>query len=305
MGILPLFLAFPLSSKSSELVKIEKVEKKYKLELVARKFAQGEVIFVKIKAIKPGLIEENFKLLADGKEVILTDLDPDRIGFLPIGPERKPGPMILELQSKVLFVKTGVKRYQIEIGKTDFLVIKKQSLQIDKKYTDKKYTPEQLKFIEECTKAKNLAFASESPMQFRKGFANPVKTVYITSPFYVRRDYNNQKGRPHGGLDFRGQSGTPIYAIQDGTVVLAQPMYFEGNFTIIDHGNRIFSFYMHQSEIGVKVGDRVKKGDEIGKIGSTGMSTGPHLHLGVKINDTLVNPESVLFLKELGIPESK
>lgn len=278
---------------------IVKSEKNYELILTARKFAQGEVILVKIHPKKKAVVNLELRLNADGKEIPLSTVGVDRIGFIPISPERNSSSMILELFSKLLFVKYGSKKYEIEIHKTDFIVIKKQSLKLDNKYTDKVLPEKTLKFIEQCTIAKNKAFSSNINLQFKEGFDYPVKNVFLTSPFYVRRDYNKQKGRPHGGLDFRGNLGTSIYAIQDGTVVLAQEMYYEGNFTIIDHGNRIFSFYMHQSEIVSKVGDKIKKGDLIGKVGSTGMSTGAHLHLGIKINDILVNPESILFIRKL------
>jgi murein DD-endopeptidase len=77
-------------------------------------------------------------------------------------------------------------------------------------------------------------------------------------------------------------------------VILARPMYYEGNFTVIDHGLELYSLYMHQSEILVKTGDKVKKGDLIGRIGSTGMSTGPHLHLGLRVLGTMIDPLSVV-----------
>ncbi|WCL49396.1 M23 family metallopeptidase [Leptospira sp. GIMC2001] len=267
----------------------------------ARNFAQGEVIYVSIKSLKPGVFSEKFKMLADNKPVLLSPKSntEEMIGFIPISPEYKNKTLQIEIQSKILFVKYGTKKYEIDIHTTDFLVIKKQSITLDKKYTEKKYSDEVLKFIQECSAAKNTAFSSMSDLQFTSGFVMPVKKVYLTSPFYVRRDYNKTKGKPHGGLDFRGSSGTPIFAIQDGTVVLAREMYFEGNFTIIDHGNKIFSFYMHQSSIAVKPGDKVKKGQEIGKIGSTGMSTGPHLHLGIKVNDVILDPMSILSFKNL------
>lgn len=98
-------------------------------------------------------------------------------------------------------------------------------------------------------------------------------------------------------MDFRGKTGNPIFAIQSGKVVLSRPMYFEGVFTVIDHGAKIFSFYMHQSETLVKEGDFVKKGSLIGRVGSTGMSTGPHLHLGMKVRGTLIDPLSAIALK--------
>lgn len=288
-----------LSANGESLSLIHKKEKNFDLQLQARRFAQGEVIRIQIDPTNPGLFEEKFRVFADGREVNLAPWDRARVGFIPIGPERKPGAMVVEVQSKKAFRKTGLKKYEIDIHKTDFLVIQKQSITLDKKYTQVYYPPETLKFIQDCTHAKNQAFASVTPLQFQSGFRDPVSVVHYTSPFYVRRDYNKQKGKPHGGLDYRGKSGTPIFAIQDGTVVLADKMYFEGNFTILDHGNRIFSFYMHQSEILVKPGDKVSKGQVIGKIGSTGMSTGPHLHLGVKIDGVLVNPLALLAFRDI------
>jgi murein DD-endopeptidase MepM/ murein hydrolase activator NlpD len=288
----------PLDAKSDKLVEIYKKEKRYELFLDARSFSQGEVIHLRLKPAKPGIFKENFKVIADNVEIPLATQGENKIGFIPIPPERNLNPMIIELHSKILFVRSGFKKYEIDIHKTDFLVIKKQSISLNKKFTTKKLPQDTLDFIKECTEAKIKAFSTSTDLQFSSGFVDPVKYVHFTSPFYVRRDYNNKKGRPHGGLDYRGKEGTSIFAIQDGTVVLARPMYYEGNFTIIDHGNKIFSFYMHQSEIQVKPGDKVKKGDTIGKIGSTGMSTGPHLHLGVKVNDVLVNPLGILAFRD-------
>ncbi|MCG9873602.1 MAG: M23 family metallopeptidase [Leptospiraceae bacterium] len=294
-----LFHQEALISKNSDGITISKIEKNYDLQIKARNLAQGELILVKIIPKKKAVVDLDLRLTADGEEIPLSTIGVNRVGFIPISPERKPGPLLLELFSKILFVKYGSKKYQLDIKKTDFIVIQKQSISLDTKYTSSNLSKETYQFIEECSKAKSEAFLNKSESQISSGFQYPVKEVYITSPFYVRRDYNKKKGRPHGGLDFRGAKGTPIYAIQDGTVVLAKEMYYEGNFTIIDHGNKIFSYYMHQSKLLVKSGDKISKGQIIGHIGSTGMSTGPHLHLGFKIGETVINPESVLFLSDL------
>ncbi|MCZ8236945.1 MAG: M23 family metallopeptidase [Leptospiraceae bacterium] len=286
-------------SKNADGIIISKIEKNYDLQIKARNLSQGELILVKIIPKKKAVVDLDLRLTADGEEIPLSTIGVNRVGFIPVSPERTPGPLLLELFSKILFVKYGSKKYQIDIKKTDFIVIQKQSISLDTKYTSSNLSKETYQFIEECSKAKSEAFLSKSESQISSGFQYPVKEVYITSPFYVRRDYNQKKGRPHGGLDFRGAKGTPIYAIQDGTVVLAKEMYYEGNFTIIDHGNKIFSYYMHQSKLLVKSGDKISKGQIIGHIGSTGMSTGPHLHLGFKIGETVINPESVLFLSDL------
>jgi murein DD-endopeptidase MepM/ murein hydrolase activator NlpD len=294
-----LFHQETLISKNADGIIISKIEKNYDLQIKARNLAQGELILVKIIPKKKAVVDLDLRLTADGEEIPLSTIGVNRVGFIPVSPERTPGPLLLELFSKILFVKYGSKKYQIDIKKTDFIVIQKQSISLDTKYTSSNLSKETYQFIEECSKAKSEAFLSKSESQISSGFQYPVKEVYITSPFYVRRDYNQKKGRPHGGLDFRGAKGTPIYAIQDGTVVLAKEMYYEGNFTIIDHGNKIFSYYMHQSKLLVKSGDKISKGQIIGHIGSTGMSTGPHLHLGFKIGETVINPESVLFLSDL------
>jgi murein DD-endopeptidase MepM/ murein hydrolase activator NlpD len=111
------------------------------------------------------------------------------------------------------------------------------------------------------------------------------------SGFGDRRAYN---GGPydsfHSGLDFCGGTGLPIYAPADGTVVFAGPLTVRGNATIIDHGWGVYSGYWHQSEILVKVGDQVKKGQQIGVVGGTGRVTGPHLHWEILVNGVQVNP---------------
>jgi murein DD-endopeptidase MepM/ murein hydrolase activator NlpD len=106
-----------------------------------------------------------------------------------------------------------------------------------------------------------------------------------------RRSYN---GGPynffHTGLDFCGGVGSPILAAAAGTVVFAGPLTVRGNATMIDHGWGVYTGYMHQSEILVKVGDKVEAGQEIGKVGGTGRVTGPHLHWEIFVGGVQVDP---------------
>ncbi|TGM46986.1 M23 family metallopeptidase [Leptospira biflexa] len=279
---------------------VKKEEKNFSLLMEARRFGRGEVIFLRLTPKDKKWINESYKLSWLGKDVILTKRENSMIAFLPISPDTPAGAMTLEIVSKIFFVKRGQKQYQIILEPTKFQVIKKnQQIKVDEKFVTKELPKETLDFIQECKNAKEAAFTKSSQLQFQKNFKNPLESIYITSKFYVRRDYNNKQGRPHGGVDFRGKTGTPILAIQDGIVVLAQKTYYEGNFTIIDHGNKIFSFYMHQDEIKVKVGELVKQGQQIGTVGTTGMSTGPHLHLGAKINGVLVDPLSLIALQSI------
>ena len=108
--------------------------------------------------------------------------------------------------------------------------------------------------------------------------------------FGKRRILNGQSRSPHTGADFPAPTGTPIHATQGGRVVLAEELYFSGNTVIIDHGLGIYSLYGHLSTTDVTVGDAVKAGAVIGKVGATGRVTGPHLHWGVTVNKARVNP---------------
>ncbi len=100
----------------------------------------------------------------------------------------------------------------------------------------------------------------------------------------------------HMGLDLRVPFGEPIRASNAGRVVMASDLYMSGKTVIIDHGLGVFSTYMHMSALLVKRGETVKKGQKIGLCGSTGRSTGPHLHWGFKIFDARVDPDAMLRL---------
>lgn len=120
--------------------------------------------------------------------------------------------------------------------------------------------------------------------------AVPIPGAPITSPFGMRFDPILQTYSMHTGVDFGAPMGTPIHAAADGVVVWAGARGGYGNCTIIDHGNSLATLYAHQSVIGVVVGQHVTRNQVIGKVGSTGMSTGPHLHFEVRVNGVPVDP---------------
>lgn len=113
----------------------------------------------------------------------------------------------------------------------------------------------------------------------------------ITSHFGTRRNYNdNPQLSFHGGTDFGGPIGSPIYAPAAGIVVLAEPLTVRGNAVLIDHGMGLFSGYWHQDQIAVSEGQEVAPGDLIGYIGNSGLVTGPHLHWELRLNGIAIDP---------------
>ncbi len=119
-----------------------------------------------------------------------------------------------------------------------------------------------------------------------------VKDPRVSALFGERRSYNG--GKPglcgHEGQDFGVPGGTPVYAPAAGAVVIAQPLQVRGNVVFIDHGRGVFSAFYHLSEIVAKEGEQVQPGDLIGKVGTTGFSTGNHLHWSMWVNGIYVDP---------------
>lgn len=113
-----------------------------------------------------------------------------------------------------------------------------------------------------------------------------ISSVFGTRRSYIGGPFNNY----HEGIDFSAGSGTPVYAPEAGVVVLAEPLTVRGNAVIIDHGWGVHSGFYHLSEIGVAVGQQVKKADLVGRVGNTGLSTGAHLHWDLRVRGINVNP---------------
>jgi len=150
--------------------------------------------------------------------------------------------------------------------------------------------------LERIAAAREVQTGSEG---WRQSFIWPA-TGRISGRFGSQRVYRGEPGSYHSGIDVAGRTGTPYVAPADGVVVLAaeSPFTLEGNLLIIDHGMGLSSAFLHSSELLVRVGDRVRQGQEIGKIGMTGRATGPHLHWGLVWRGLRLDP--LLFTGPMG-----
>lgn len=119
---------------------------------------------------------------------------------------------------------------------------------------------------------------------------SPVAAGWLSSGFGRRADPFTGRVAWHDGVDFAGKSGEPFVSVSAGIVTWAGPRYGYGNVVEISHGGGYVTRYAHGTDIQVKVGDLVKKGQPLGKVGSTGRSTGPHVHFEVRLNGQAIDP---------------
>jgi murein DD-endopeptidase MepM/ murein hydrolase activator NlpD len=118
----------------------------------------------------------------------------------------------------------------------------------------------------------------------------------VGSSFGKRRVFNGESRNPHAGADLKATTGTPIRSTNRGRIVLAKNLFFTGNTVIVDHGLGIYTLYAHLSRMNVKEGEMVERAKIIGLAGATGRVTGPHLHWGAKVQNTRVDPFSLINL---------
>lgn len=172
-----------------------------------------------------------------------------------------------------------------------------RKLKVDPKYM--KLSPEVLERYKRERKQIQAVFGSFTPQpQWRSAFMLPLDSKVVS--LFGRRSFINGKERsPHGGVDLRGATGTPVPAAADGTVALVIDAYFSGNTVLIDHGQGLVTRYLHLSQTLVKSGQKVKKGEIIGKVGATGRVTGPHLDFGVKLAGARVDPQDWVALSQV------
>lgn len=142
------------------------------------------------------------------------------------------------------------------------------------------------------------ACPKEGPLTFSR-FLRPLEGR-ITSPFGTRRRYGTLFTSYHEGLDFAAPEGTPVRAVAEGVVVLSERLKVRGEAVVLSHGMGLCTGYWHLSERRVRVGERVKEGQVLGLLGSTGLSTGPHLHLEVRLWGVPVDP--MPFFQGLPLP---
>ena len=238
------------------------------------KFIQGSFIL--------GKTEPGSEVFIDKKKVKVTS---DGYFVFGLGRDRK-NDVIIKIDKKKIIKKVFKREYKIQ--RIDGLE--------EKKVTPPEEVYERIKrenkWIGEARSINsNLVF-------FKNKFINPLDNAIVTGVYGSQRILNGKPKWPHYGIDFAAKEGTEIKAMLDGVVTLAEPdLFYTGGTLIFDHGHGVSTLYMHLKTLMVKKGQKVKQGDIIGTVGSTGRSTGAHLDVRLNWFQTRLDPAMVLDLK--------
>jgi len=239
------------------------------------KFIQGHFII--------GKTESGTKVLIDKKEVRTSD---DGYFVFGIGRDRKYDVVITLNKdgNKQKIVKKVLKR-KYDIQRIDGL-------------PEEQVTPPEEVYVRIKKENKLIgdAKAIDSNLTyFKNKFIVPIENTIISGVYGSQRILNGEPKWPHYGLDFAADEGTTIKAMLDGIVTLAEPdLYYTGGTLMFDHGHGISTIYLHMQKLLVKKGQKIKQGDVIGTVGSTGRATGPHLDIRLNWFQTRLDPETVL-----------
>jgi len=258
------------------------------IEIFPGEIFQGDICYIKITALQD---TKNVSVTFDNNNISLHYDNSSRsyIGFIGISQNTAPG----KRDVQILFNNKENINKKINIQKKNFQI---QHLSLPKTKVD--LSNKDLKRHNKEKKIVAYLFTNSKELKlFNSKFIKPIDTK-ISTPFGVKRFMNKKPKNSHSGIDFKSKMNDPIKSINKGIIVFTGNHFFSGNSVYIDHGLGIVSMYFHLSVIKVKTGDEVKKGDIIGLAGSTGRSTGPHLHWGIRVNNIRVNPLSLINLNQ-------
>ena len=213
--------------------------------------------------------------------------------------ETGPGSYLLELNGKRTTGAPLSFSRKFSVGRGTYPKIESK-LTVEKKFTEP--SQEQLNQIAEDQKIKQDYLNRVTPDREWSGDFDAPAHAEISDVYGSQRIFNGKAQRPHWGLDFRVPTGTPVAAMNEGTVLLARFLYYEGNCVVLDHGQGLLTLYFHLSELKVKEGDLVKRGQEIGLSGGTGRATGPHLHVAVRWQGDYLDPARLM---QLSLPGNR
>ena len=252
---------------------------KNKLELIGEA-APGKLIVGKATNADSVYLNDH-KLKIDNNGFFIFGFDRDELGKQAL---------------KVYYTDGNQEIKQLNLNKREYNIQKINDL--EQKYVNPpQETLDRIDRETEIVKEARKTIDETDDPYYLSGFEKPVEGGRISGEYGGQRILNGEAKSPHNGIDIALPAGTPVYAMADGIVALkADTFYYNGNFILIDHGQGLSSVYVHLSKILVENGQKVFIGQKIGEVGSTGRSTGPHLHWGVQWYKKRIDPMSLIEL---------
>ena len=266
------------------------------VELVYRALHPGEILLAALKD-DPAVTRIVFRWLGQTRQVPAGPAAGKAVILLGIDVAAEPGPFVLEVVLGRADGSSSVVRQDLVLAPREFpsTRLEVEPSLISPPSGEAERIKRESELVAAVLGSVSKEWLGEGNFQFplpgREPFPN----------FGQRRIYNQSTSSIHSGIDISAPGGTQVAASNSGRVVLAGSLYFSGNTVIIDHGLGVFTHYCHFSKLQVKRGDLVKKGDVIALVGSTGLSTGPHLHWSVRVLKSRVDPFSLTALPLDGI----
>lgn len=227
-------------------------------------------------------LPENARVILNGNQVwTLPSGNGGQLAIIGIPLDTPPGVITLQIDSPA-----GSRQMDIAIAAKDY---PEQRITLP---TQEHVTPSEenlARYAREASEQQTVYKGFRIASATWPAFITPTQGPY-SSPFGLRRFFNNEPRAPHAGLDIAAPEGQAVQAPADGVIAQTGDYFFNGRTVMIDHGNGLISMLCHLSEISVQQGQPVKQGDAIGKVGKTGRATGPHLHWTVSLNNARVDP---------------
>lgn len=252
------------------------------VELIPREIIPGDVFLLRVQSDIHPLPEAEYR----GRKIDFHQAEDGHfIALVPVDIETPPEDyeVIVKHKSEMQYLSVRVKLYDFP---TQEITLPEEKVIL---------SPENQERVEREYLLLEKIWADSTARAWSGSFISPTDTA-VSEGFGIRRIINGKKTSIHRGVDYKGERGTPVKAINAGRAALAEDLFYGGNTLIIDHGAGLFSIYMHLSRFNLSQGEVISKGQVIGFVGNTGRVTGPHLHIGVKLHGVSVNPLSLFKL---------
>jgi murein DD-endopeptidase MepM/ murein hydrolase activator NlpD len=264
------------------------------VELIAPALEPGQILLAKLLKEAPA---ERVVIAFEGVDYNLGIGDGGRAAFALIGLDLalKPGTYDLKLTVYLRGGRAEKLRYPLLVRGHEFPVKK---LRVKQEFVTP--PPEVEERIRREADLLQIVYNITTEEWLGEGSFEQPHPGESADNFGERRIYNGVPRSSHSGLDIAASQGSPVRAANSGRVVLARNLYFSGKTVILDHGLGVFSIYCHFSQLRVSRGQTVRRGDVLALAGSTGRSTGPHLHWAVRVRGSRVDPQALL---DLALPE--